>query len=153
MKKIKLTQGKVALVDDIDYEYLNQWKWFANKSGHTFYPTRHTYKGGKRTSIRMHQVLAERLGFEHKADHVNRNGLDNQRHNVRDATKKQNAENSRIPSNNTSGYKGVSWHKKASKWLAQIWHGGSREYLGLFTNKKDAISARKKAEREYFTHA
>jgi len=153
MKKIKLTQGKVALVDNRDYEYLNQWKWCAHRGSKTFYARRSINKDGKWTTISMHQVLAELMDFEYRADHINRNGLDNQRKNLRDATSKQNNENSRIRKDNTSKYKGVSWYKRKSKWQVQIRHYGKQIHLGLFDRLKDAVKARKKAEEKYFTHA
>ena len=153
MKEIPLTQGKVALVDDIDYEFLNQCKWCANKQRNTFYAQRATRKpDGKWTTISMHQALAERLGFKHQADHINRNGLDNQRHNLRDATTKQNNENAGLRSDNTSGYKGVSCHKDGSKWRARIFHNGKDKHLGLFDKLEDAVAARKAGEEKYFTH-
>lgn len=152
MKKIPLTQGKFALVDDIDYEYLSQWKWYAAKIGKTFYAGRTNREGGKRT-IYMHQVLAERLGFKHRADHVHGNGLDNRRSKLRDGTQKQNSENRGLSRNNTSGHLGGYWHKQSSKWQARIQHNGKHIHLGLFEALKDAIKARKEGERKYFTHA
>lgn len=152
MKKIKLTQSKFVLVDDIDYEYLMQWKWCASKGRKTFYSIRAIKLNGKRTNISMHQVLAEQMGFKENADHINQNGLDNQRSNLRPATYKQNAENQDIRKNNTSGYKGVCWHKRTSKWRAQIGHNRKQIHLGYFNKKEDAIKARKQAEKKYFTH-
>ncbi len=153
MKKIKLTQGKVALVDDIDYEYLNQWKWCASKDGNTFYAKRNIKQNGKWTTISMHQVLAKRLDFKDSADHKNKNGLDNQRSNLRPATQKQNLENLGIPKNNTSGHKGVYWYKRYLKWTAKIRHNGKHIHLGYFDKIEDAIHARKIGEDKYFTHA
>ncbi len=153
MKKISLTQGKVTLVDDIDYEYLNQWKWYAAKDGNTFYAIRTIKRNGKQTTIHMYQVLAKRLDFQDSADHKNRNGLDNQRSNLRNATQKQQRENQGIPKNNTSGHKGICWDKQRSKWRAQIGHNGKCIYLGLFDNIEDTVKARKEAEEKYFTHS
>lgn len=155
MKKIPLTQGKVALVDDCDYEYLSQWKWYADKRRNTFSATRNTYKDGKRTTIRMHRIITGKMGFQkqNQVDHINRNGLDNRRHNLREVSNKQNSENQGVRKNNTSGYKGVGWHKSTQKWRAYIKHDGQNIHLGLFDNIKDAIKARKEAEQNYFTHA
>jgi hypothetical protein len=99
----------------------------------------------------MHQVLAKQMGFKHRADHIDGNGLNNQKHNLQDLTNKQNLEKQRIAKNNTSGHKGVSWFKQTSKWRAQIRHNGESEYLGLFDKLEDAIAARKDGERKYFT--
>lgn len=153
MKKISLTQGKVALVDDIDYEYLNQWKWCASRNSNTFYAQRRIRKdGGKWTTTSMHQVLAKRLSFKHQADHINGNGLDNQRSNLRDSTNKQNQENRGVPNNNTSGCKGVHWYKRYSKWQSRICHNGERIHLGYFDSLEYAMKARLEAEDKYFTH-
>jgi hypothetical protein len=156
MKKIPLTQGKFAIVDDEDFEFLNQWKWHAHKGGNTFYAERNIRKSdGKKTTIAMHQVLAKRLGFKHRADHIDGNGLNNQKSNLQDLTnkQKQNAEKQRLSKNNTSGHKGVCWFKRDSKWLARIRHNGKGTHLGLFDKLEDAIAARKDGERKYFTHA
>lgn len=155
MREIPLTQGKVALVSDCDFEYLNQWKWYAHKCGNTFYAERAFGSKGNLTHIKMHRVVAERMGLniDLTIDHINRCGLDNQRVNLRPATQKQQGENCQLQSNNTSGCTGVCWDKRASKWQASIRHNGKRIYLGLFINIKDAIKARKAAERKYFTHA
>lgn len=149
MKKIPLTQGKSALVSDEDYEYLNQWKWCAQKIGRTFYAVR-----GSRNSHRyMHRVIADKLGFKSQVDHINRDGLDNRRSNLRDTTQKQNLENTRVWGHNTSGYKGVCWYKPYSKWRARITHYGRTIHLGYFDNIEDAVKARKAAEKKYFTHS
>lgn len=154
MREIPLTQDKFALVSDIDYEYLNQWKWCAHWTGYNWYAITNIRKDdGKRTIIRMHQMIAGRLGFPNTADHKNGNGLDNRRSNLRDATVKQQSENTKLPKNNTSGHKGVSWERQHSKWRAYIHHNGKRIYLGLFHSKDDAIAARIEAEEKYFTHA
>lgn len=152
MKKIKLTQGKFAWVDDEDYEYLNQWKWHVKKDEKTFYAQRSIKRNGKWTTIKMHQVLAELMGITERMDHINRNGLDNCKNNLRPATHKQSAENRGMFKNNTSGYKGVCWYKRYLKWYAYIRHNDEQIYLGYFNKKEDAVKARKAAEKKYFTH-
>lgn len=153
MKEIPLTQDKFALVSDKDYKYLSQWKWYALCNRGSYYAARKIRVGKKQTTLYMHQALAERLGFKHRADHVNQNGLDNRRLNLRDATNKQNAENQKLRKNNTSGHKGVYWDKQKSKWRPRICHNGRKISLGLFETLEDAIKARKEAEKKYFTHA
>lgn len=152
MKKIALTQNQFALVDDEDYEFLNQWKWHAHKPGKTFYALRSIQQNGKRTTIRMHRVIAERMGIKGMADHKNRNGLDNQRNNLRSATHKQNCENKSLSKRNTSGHMGVTWDKYDLKWSADIGHNGQVFHLGLFDKIEDAVKKRKEAENKYFTH-
>jgi hypothetical protein len=153
MKKIKLTQGKVALVDDCDYEYLNQWKWYANKNRNTFYAIRNSRKNEykKHKTILMHQIILQRMGVKFKqVDHIDGNGLNNRRSNLRTAIHQENLCNQKLRSNNTSGYKGVTWHKQVKKWLARIMVDGKRICLGLFDNIKDAASAYNQAAILHF---
>lgn len=152
MKKIKLTQGKYALVDDEDFEFLNQWKWFVKENHGNLYAVRQKYithgvKNRKAKRFYMHRQL---LGFPKKQiDHWNGNGLDNQRKNLRVCTSLQNSWNQKISLLNTSGYKGV--HKRYKKlWQARISIKKKRISLGYFKNKKEAALAYNKAAKKYF---
>ena len=97
MREIPLTQGKVALVDDADFDWLNQWKWYAAKavSNGAFYARRTINETG--TSIHMHRaILGLEPGDPRRADRIRRDGtLDNRRDNLRIATQSQNITNSR----------------------------------------------------------
>jgi len=121
MKEIKLTQNKVALVDDKDYEWLSQWKWCVRKGSNTFYAFRNIKVWGKWKVIQMHREI---LGFIHGdgklTDHKNRNGLDNQKTNLRLTNRSLNAINSKLFNTNSSGYRGVYQDKRDSAWWAQI---------------------------------
>jgi hypothetical protein len=86
-------------------------------------------------------------------DHINRIKSDNRFINLREATKAQNSQNTKIPSNNTSGHKGVVWHKPNRNWCAQINVNKKHIHLGSFTNLQDAINARIEAEKKFFTHS
>lgn len=149
MKYIKLTQDKFAKVSDIDYEYLNQFKWCAYKDGNSFYAIRSIRHNGKQTNIRMHRVILERIGYklEH-VDHIDHNGLNNTRENIRPCTSQENKCNRTKQKNNTSGFKGVSWHKASGKWETRIGMNGKTKYLGLFDDPKDAAEAYKQAARK-----
>lgn len=130
MKKIILTKGKVALVDDEDFEYLNHWKWQANKSKNTWYAIKS--HGGK-----MHQLIINiPNGFE--IDHKDRNGLNNQKSNLRIATRAQNNANQILRSDNRSGLKSVCWHKRIKKWQVRLQVNGKRFHLGYFNDKNEA---------------
>lgn len=139
MDKIKLTQGKFAIVDSEDFEYLNQWKW-------------HYAHGYARTSeLRksyMHRLVNKTpKGF--LTDHINRNKLDNRKCNLRTGNKGLNSINRGLQSNNTSGYKGVSWAKNVKKWETYIWINGVKKLLGYFELKSEAVMVRRKAEKTY----
>ena len=83
-------------------------------------------------------------------DHINKNPLDNRRINLRICNKSQNAMNSKIASNNTSGFRGVKWYKPGQKWYVSIKVMRKDIYLGLFKNKKDGAIAYNKAAKEYY---
>jgi hypothetical protein len=141
MKTIPLSQGKYAVVDEKDYEFLSQWKWSLSNG----YAVRGEYKKGKRKTIYMHRLIT---GFK-TTDHINRNSLDNRRANLRECTVAQNAHNRVKQKNNTSGYKGVYFHKLENKWMSAIISNGKRIHLGYFSQKKEANEAYKKAALIY----
>jgi len=153
MKKIKLTQGKFTLVDDCDYEYLNQWKWYAHRCGNIFYAVRGSRKDEckKPKLIRMHRVIVQRMGMEfQEVDHIDMNGLNNQRFNLRVATHQENAFNQNKYKNNTSGHKGVDWYKPYQKWRTRIMVNGKNIHLGYFDDIDDAARAYNKAAMQHF---
>lgn len=148
MKEIQLTQGKVALVDDSDFDYLNQWKWWAVKSGNTFYAKRGQYVNGKMSTISMHRVILELADSEILADHIDKNGLNNQRNNLRRATKYQNNVNRRPKKNGASKFLGVNWLPSRQRWKAEIRKNGVLIHLGRHKQEKDAALAYNKAAIE-----
>jgi hypothetical protein len=148
MKEIPLTQGKVALVDDEDYEWLNQWKWCANWDGRNWYVVRTDYNDDRSRRVRMHrQIMGEP---ESKVDHADGNGLNNQRKNLRLATDPENQWNRRKSCGCSSIFKGVVWHKRDECWQTQIKHLGIRKYLGSFKYEKVAALAYDFAARDLF---
>ena len=145
MKYIKLTQNKKAIVDDEDFEYLNKFKWYCNGGG---YATRDEWNNGNKKIIFMHRLLNNTPeGFI--TDHINRNSFDNRKVNLRISNKSQNAINSKIKKDNTSGFKGISWLERRKKWRTYITLNNKTIYLGEFKKIKDAIIIRKKAELVY----
>lgn len=150
MKEIPLTKGKVALVDDADYDWLMQWKW------HTVgdYAVRRTRLdppvGGKRQGVQfMHRLI---MGEPHgvKVDHHSRNSLDNRRSNLRVATTSQNMMNAGKlrASRAKSQYKGVCYGKCG--WQAQIMYQGKSRWLGYHTTEIAAAYAYDNTARDLF---
>lgn len=153
MKKIPLTQGKFALVDDEDYERLNQHKWSASKHYNTYYAGRNTGKRPNRGHIYMHrQILGLTKGDGKITDHFNDNGLNNQKANLRIVTNSENAyrAKTRKAINKTSKYKGVCWHKVPQKWVASIKYNGHLIYLGIFNTEIKAAKAYDVKAKELF---
>jgi hypothetical protein len=139
VKEIKLTQGKVALVSDVDFDFLNQFSWSFDGD--------YACSGTKKQY--MHKLVAARLGLNGLIDHRNRNKLDNTRDNLREATSSQNRINSdKLYGHNTSGVKGV--YLRFGKWTAYINKNGRRFVLGTFNTIEQAASARKAAEKRMF---
>lgn len=142
MKIIPLTQGKVALVDDQDYEELAKHNWFAHRRDYLFYATRNGRIDGKRKMISMHRVILN-ADENQDVDHRDRNGLNNTRKNLRLATCSQNQGNARRRADNTSGFKGVQIHpqRKSIMWHARISLNGKRRSLGCFNTPEEAHAA------------
>lgn len=143
MKEICLTRGKVALVDNEDYEYINQWKWKADEPGKTgkFYASR-TYKLNKKNKyISMHRVILNLHDSKIFVDHIDRNGLNNQKYNLREATPLQNACNRTKSANLTSKFMGVNFKKDRNKFRAGIKNQKKSIHLGYFENEIDAAKA------------
>jgi hypothetical protein len=146
MREIKLSQDKVALVDNEDYEWLSQWKWsaFQNRSG--YYAVRNERvkeMGGIKRSrklILMHREILQAKD-DMDVDHWDGNGLNNQRYNLRECPHADNMKNQKVNSVNKTGYKGVYWNKKNRKYVANIGVGGTCVYLGSFETAEDAALA------------
>ena len=145
MALIPLTQGLFTIVDDDIFEYLNQWKWYANKMGKKFRVVRNL----KPNKVYMHRVICPCHG-DMEVDHINGDTLDNRRANLRACSHHQNSMNTQMHSDNASGVKGVWFHKKARKWQAGITVNAKSIYLGLFRSKLDASLAYDKAARYFF---
>jgi len=141
MQIIKLTKGQVAIVDDEDFEELNQYKWYAHKTGNTFYAGRNV-KGLNRTTMHMHQTIMNAPeGAD--IDHINGDGLNNLKSNLRIVTHRQNTQNRHATK--SSIYPGVGWCKKDKKWRAYITINGKDKHLGNFGVEADAYAAYLKA--------
>lgn len=146
MKEIKLSQGKVARVDDSDYEWLMQWRWFAVRNGKYWYAVRRE----KGSVIFMHRVIMHASqGVD--IDHRDGNRLNNQRlENLRVCKDGENQRNRRLNKNSTTGYKGVSLKKAGRKYCAKVVFKGKDFYLGRFSDPVEAARAYDKKAKELF---
>lgn len=151
MKKILLTQGQFAIVDDEDFEELNKFKWHARKDTKSgdFYSCRNKRVNIDKKYVQMHRQVMEYPKGK-MIDHRNHNTLDNRKCNLRVCTNSQNQMNAKLSKTNKSGVTGVYFSKKVKKWVAQIRADKKQKYVGIFTDKDDAIKARKEAEEKYF---
>jgi hypothetical protein len=155
MRTIELTQDQVAIVDDEDFDWLSLWIWSAGKdrTGNKFYATR-TVEISPRPNRQFHIVKMHRLIMDApdgvEVDHIDGNGLNNQRSNLRLATHQQNMCNQGLLSTNSSGWKGVRWHKQRQKWQARITVDGREIHLGLFGDPVEAAKRYDAAASEYF---
>jgi hypothetical protein len=134
MRQIPLSQGKFTIVDDEDFEYLNQWKWYYRESvrgSNLGYAIRSTDKK------RMHRIINKTPKGMY-TDHINRNKLDNRKENLRTCTYSQNNCNKEIRSDNTSGFKGVIWLKRRSRWIVRLCKSGKCINGGSFKDKNEA---------------
>ena len=153
MKKIKLTKGYFATVDDEDYAFLTQWKWFAQKMKHTVYAARKPWLSGgkgKSTKIFMHRVIAN-VQPSMQTDHKDGNGLNNRRENLRSVTRQDNMLNrARWSKGCASKFRGVYLDKRDGSWFSAITVNGKSTYLGRFRKEKDAASAYRAKRSELF---
>ena len=149
-RKIKLTHGKFAIVSPQDYDQLARHKWSARKSGRTFYAERYMPLGkGRYKQISMHREVLK-VGKEYYVDHINHNGLDNRKANLRLATRSQNAQNRRKAKiKSWSKYKGVSLHNLDKRWSVRIQVNGKQKFLGLFEDEVEAAKTYDRSANKY----
>jgi len=160
MKKIELTKGQFALVDNEDFEWLIRWEWCADNNG---YAVRHEqkseYQDRPRGMRKMHREILLHHGIDIEGkfiDHKNHIEYDNRKNNLRIADYSQNMANSRLMPQNTSGYKGVQKMNKntpfniTKPWAASLVFKGKRIFKGMFETKKEAASAYNELAKRYF---
>ena len=142
---IPLTRGLFVIVDAEDYLWLSKYTWFAEGTGENFYAVRKA--AGK--SIKMHRQIMNAPNHL-VVDHIDHNGLNNRKENLRICTFAENCRNLRASRHKSSKDKGVHWHKRNKKWAAQITCDHKTHHLGYFRDEIDAAKAYDKAAVELF---
>ena len=144
MKKIPLTQGREAIVDDDDFERVNQFRWHFVGCGRG-YASRSQWIGGEKKyhNELMHRFilgLSKRGNGAAEVDHINHDGLDNRKENLRVVTHAQNCRNRSKSKNKSSQYKGVTWNSQGKNWRATITANG--KYIHLGPTRLEVVAAR-----------
>ena len=143
-----LTRNKSALVSGCDIEFLQEWRWCAVKKGGIWYASRGLSDG---TTIYMHREIARRAGIiSDYIDHIDRNGLNNTRSNLRAATQGQNIANAGMFKNNTTGFRGVTYDKSRGCYKAAIKFNQKYKFIGRFATPVEAASAYDEAAKILF---
>lgn len=150
MKRIPLSQGQLATVDDSDFSVLSSHKWYAwwSRTTKTFYAVRSVGSGRKKRTIYMHRQIVGETGPS--VDHRDHNGLNNCRSNLRRASASENSQNCRKSIGCSSVYKGVSLLKKSNRWKAYIKIHQRQIYLGRFDTESSAAEAYNRAAKLLF---
>ena len=151
-KKIPLTQGQFAIVDDEDFDKFSVFEWHAfwNKHTNSFYAQRNIPKNGRQTSSYLHrEIMGNPPGK--MVDHKNNNTLDCQRSNLRSCTKSQNQMNRKGPQRNSSSLvRGVFFNKHSGKWVVRIGKDGKKSYFGSFSSITKATETSECARKQLF---
>jgi hypothetical protein len=144
---VPLTQGMFSLIDADCVDLVSGYNWHLLRTANKLYAATHA-RDGSRKILLMHRVIVDADCPE--VDHIDGNGLNNGRRNLREATRKENAANQLISARNTSGFKGVSWHKAKGKWRATIKVGDKHKHLGFFQTKDEAAACYWSAAQEAY---
>ena len=138
MKRIELTQGRVAVVDSEDYEELNKYNWQARVQTYTGL-FRAKRRENKKEIDMAREIMNCPPGLE--VDHINGDLLDNRKCNLRICTHGENMRNRRLQRNNTSGYRGVHYFKRDGRYVAYIYLNGRKIHIGSYKTDIDAAMA------------
>jgi len=146
----KTLKGEEFYFNLEDYDKIKDYCWRVNNNGYLV--TNYSPDGTRenRTVIEFHRFIVNKENKNIEIDHIDRNKLNNRRNNFRFITSQENSFNSNIAKNNTSGFIGVSWHKKNNCWISRIKYNYKQIYLGSFSNIDNAIKTRLEAELKFF---
>jgi len=148
MIEISLTKGKFAFIDDEDWDLVKNYKWYYNNNGYA--ETSIKQENGKHKTTGMHRLIINNNNPKIHIDHINHNGCDNEKYNLRLCTHQQNHMNQSSNKNSTSKYMGVNWEKSRKKWKSQIGFNNKRIFVGYFINEEDAARAYDNKAKELF---
>ena len=143
---VRLTQGKFAIVDEEDFERVNQYNWFADRFKHSWYAHRVFTENGIRKNVKMHRFILGESDLY--VDHKNGNGIHNYKSNLRFVSKNQNQYNRRIQDDCNSKYKGVAIKK--NRFQSRIMVNNKPINLGYFSDEIEAAKAYDNAAKKYF---
>lgn len=132
-----------AVIDPRDYELANKYKWYLSSSRYAI------SRVSKSEQIFLHRLIVN-TSPELSVDHIDGNTLNNRRENLRPCTHQENLKNTKVRTDNTSGYKGVSYNRRRNRWYSRIFVNGTEKFLGSFLSKQEAIEVRRAAEEKYF---
>ena len=131
----------VTLVDDEDFERVDQFKWHVGKDKNIYYAKRNiAISEEKHTLQKLHRFIINITDPKIQIDHKNGDSLDNRKENLRLATGQENSRNRKKRNDNTSGYKGVSWNRERQKFVASIKFNSKILFLGYFDTAEEASS-------------
>ena len=153
MKEIQLTQGFVALVDDEDYERVNQFKWHIKNSSRNpknQYAERSFVENGKYKAQFMHRLILGNIPESMIIDHKNHIGYDNRKENLRTCTHVENQRNSTSHNSKYSIYKGVYYEHKLRKFKTSVKVNGKTKHIGVYTYELDAAKAYDEAVKIHY---
>lgn len=149
MKVIPLPSGEKVFVDDEDYGFVSRFKWRMSGKYAATTSGIHYNDSSKRNTVYMHRlVLLAPASLQ--VDHIDGNKLNNKKSNLRVCTATQNRGNTPYQTNNTSGFKGVTYDKARRQWKAQISYKKVAKGLGRFNKKEDAARAYNQAAKKYY---
>lgn len=152
MKKIPLTQNKFAIIDDSDYKMISKHRWCAHKEGNCYYAgTNIKLSSGQKRFRTMHRFILPST-YNLVVDHIDCNGLNNCRSNLRLISRGLNAGRQRVQKKKgkSSKYKGVSFYKSRNKWRSAITKNDKCKHLGYFKTENDAAHAYNEMANKFF---
>jgi len=155
MKEIIFTTGQIAIVDDDDFNWLSRYSWRIVKGRNNYYAQTSFWDKNKKQNknYSMHRLIMNNPdGLQ--VDHINHNGLDNRKENLRICTASQNSMNTHKTKENKYGYKGVCFiggkQNRTKPYAAQLRYGKKRYYLGQFATPEEAARAYDQKAKEMF---